>query len=335
MPQAVWTGDFSFGLVNIPVKLYAATNPKRVRFHQYEAGTGRRIRYRRVAEGPAPSDRRRRYDLEDPPPLPEAWAQPAPGPAPVPDRAEETESDRPIHQAATEPPTETPEELPEDRPEEAEVPWEEIVKGYEVEPGRVVTVDPEELEAVAPEPSRVLEVEQFVDLESIDPVHFEKSYYVVPQRGGATERPYWLLYRAMEEAGKVAIGRLVLRTKEYLVAVRPTEHVLMLQTLFYADEVRDPKEVLYPSGEEPSERELQLALQFLEALEGEWQPARHRDEHRERLLDLLHSRAGEATVIPELEEEAPISPATDLMQALQASVEAARRAREQEDRQTG
>ena len=216
---------------------------------------------------------------------------------------------------------------------DVEVPWDDIVKGYEVEPGRVVTVEPEELESVAPERSRLLEVEQFVDLEEIDPVHFEKGYYVVPRRGAVTERPYRLLHRAMEESGKVAIGRFVMRTKEYLVAVRPAEQVLMLHTLFYADEVRDPKELWIPPIEEPSERELHLARQFIDSLTGNWEPGRLRDEHRERLLDLIHTKLGSAVAVPKGDLETPAAPVSDLMDALKASVEAARAARQ--DRQAG
>jgi DNA end-binding protein Ku len=315
MPQAVWTGDLSFGLVNIPIKLYAATSPKRVQFHQYDAKTGRRIRYRRVAEGPAPDDVGSPVDEAE---SDLAWPEAAPDASDV---------DEPRSWGA---PIE-----PGDSGQETEVSWEEIVKGYEVEPGHVVTVDSEELESVAPERSRVLEVEQFVDLPDIDPVHFEKSYYVVPRRGPVTERPYWLLYRAMEEAGKVAIGRFVMRTKEYLVAVRPAEHVLMLETLFYPDEVRDAKEVWTPSVEEPSERELSVARQLLDTLAAKWEPARRRDEHRERLLDLIHSKRGDAVPIPEVDAEAPAAPAGDLMEALRASVEAAIQAREEEVRRTG
>jgi DNA end-binding protein Ku len=309
MPQAVWVGVLSFGLVNIPVKLYSATSPKRVRFHQYEAGTGRRIRYRRVAEGPGPDRVPSRTDEEEPEPLQAAVAEPS-------------------DEAVVEEPSG-------DSGDDVEVPWEEVVKGYEIEPGRVVTVERDELESLAPERSRVLEVEQFVDLGDIDPVHFEKSYYVVPQAGVGAERPYWLLYRTMEAAAKVAVGRFVLRTKEYLAAVRPAEHVLMLETLFYADEVRDPKDVGVPLVDEPPERELRVANQFLEALAGDWEPARHRDEYRERLLDLLHSKADEAVILPEPDEEAVTSPVVDLMEALEASVEAARRARADDRRQTG
>jgi DNA end-binding protein Ku len=315
MPQAVWVGDLSFGLVNIPIKLYAATSPKRVRFHQYEAGTGRRIQYRRVAAGATSDDIR--------PAAEDSESEPAP-PAVAPPLSDEPEP------AGVVGPTDS-----EDSVGEAEVPWEAIVKGYEVAPGRVVTVDAEEIESVAPERSRVLEVEQFIDLQDIDPVHFEKSYYVIPQRGGVTERPYWLLYRAMEEAGKVAIGRFVMRTKEYLVAVRPAEHVLMLETLFYADEVRDPKEFWISSMEEPSDRELRMARQLLEALEGEWEPDRRPDEHRQRLLELLHSKLDDAVIVSETEVETPVTPVSDLLETLMASVEAAKQAREEEGRQTG
>jgi DNA end-binding protein Ku len=345
MPQAVWVGDLSFGLVNIPVRLYTATSPKRVRFHHYEAGSGRRIRYRREAEGPiadnvrSPDDRIE-SDREQPPAEPQS--------------SERHELSGGSAQAGLEDSGDSSQTAPEDSGwgaqaepeksswgsseepsspgEENEVPWEEIVKGYEVEPGRVVTVDPGELESIAPERSHVLEVEEFVDLQDIDPVHFEKTYYLVPQRGAVTERPYWLLYRAMEEAGKVAIGRFVMRTKEYLVAIRSAEHALMLETLFYADEVRDPKEVWVPSIEEPSERELDVARQLLEMLAGDWEPARHRDEHRERLLDLIHSKLDQAVEMPETADEALISPVADLLEALQASVEAAQRAREESDR---
>ena len=326
MAQAVWTGDLGFGLVNIPVKLFTATSPRRVRWHQYEAGTGRRIRYRRVAEGPEPDHigRPTRDDYEN-----SAFIS---GPeedtgggrlGPDDDRASETR-----HLEAV---------TPRDSiGSETEVAWTDIVKGYEVEPGRVVTVDSDELESVAPERSRMLEVELFVDLNDIDPVHFEKSYHVVPQRGAATERPYWLLYRAMQEAGKVAVGRFVMRTKEYLVAIRPAENLLMLETLFYADEVRDPKQLWIPPMQEPTERELDLARQFLASLAGPWEPERNRDEHRERLLDLIHSKSGFAVQIPGPEEEEPPGArVTDLMEALKASVDAAKSARSEEGRQTG
>jgi len=332
MPQAVWTGQLSFGLVNIPVKLYSATTPKNVRFHQYDAQTGRRIRYRRVASGPAPEQL---ASSRQPPPYepepPSHMAEPKP-PSPGP-LADEPRSPAPswdvtsdVGRAEEKASDDAEKEVSGESPEEADVPWGEIVKGYEIEPGRVVTVTPEELMAVAPEQSRLLEVEQFVRLNEIDPVHFDKSYYMAPGYGAGADRPYWLLYKAMEAAAEVAVGRFVMRTKEYLAAVRPGEHLLMLETLFYADEVRDPKEIWMPQFEVAPERELRVARQLIDALTGEWDPARHRDEYRERLLELLRDKVDEAQVVPEPEEEVS-SQVIDLMEALKASVEVAKLAR--------
>ena len=330
MPQAVWTGDLSFGLVNIPVKLYSATSPKQVRFHQYEAGTGRRIRYARVATGPSPDN------VTAPPPDSVTSAEPEEESA-----AEAEESPAPVSPAVAEDRSAgaegTRSQPPREANDEPEVPWEEVVKGYEIEPGRVVTVSPEELASLAPERSRLLEIEQFVDLADIDPVYFEKSYYIVPQLARGVERPYWLLFRAMEESAKVAVGRFVMRTKEYLAAVRPAEHVLMLETLFYADEVRDAKEVWAPLVQEPSERELGMARNLIDALSGDWDPSRHRDKYRERLLELLHDKADEAIVLREEEPDVETVPEslTDLMKALEASVEAAKQSRMNQQEETG
>jgi DNA end-binding protein Ku len=298
MPPAVWTGSISFGLVNIPVKLYVATASKDVRFHQFERETGRKIRYRRVATGPEPTI-----------PDDETGGSPAPS----------TEASPPSRQTV---------EASRDEPTpEPEVSWENVVKGYEIEPGRLITLSSEELRQLEPERSRVLVVEQFVDLPDIDPVFFEKTYYVVPQFREGAERPYSLLLRAMQNSNKVAIGRFTLRTKEYLAAVRPAEQVLMLETLFYADEIRDVKDVWTPRTEEPQERELRLAQQLIEALEGRWDPSGYRDAYRERVLRLLDSKSEKAFVVHEQPEEVHGPRLTDLMDALKESVDAVRVAR--------
>jgi DNA end-binding protein Ku len=187
-------------------------------------------------------------------------------------------------------------------------------------------VTPEELEALAPEQNRTIEIEDFVDLDEIDPVYFEKSYFLTPQVGLGAERPYWLLLRAMERAGKVGIARFVLRTREYLAAVRPATGVLGLETLFYSDEVREPGEMRMPAETSPSPRELDMAEQFIDALATAWDPTRYRDTYRERVLDLVRSKAGEATIVEPAAEPAP-SRIPDLMAALKASVEAARKER--------
>ena len=302
MARAVWRGSLSFGLVNIPVKLFNATAPKDVRFHQFEQGTGRRIRYRRVTET-------------------EPEEQPALEPGPEPE--ERTEA------AASEPrPAERSPEPP--RPTEPEVPFEEIVKGFEIDPGRYVMVRPEEVRALEPERTQAIEIEGFVDLAVIDPVYFEKSYFVTPQHGVGAERPYSLLLAALRETNKVGIARFVMRTREYLAAIRPTGGIVVLETLFFDDEVRQLSEIDNVPGEaEAADRELAMAVRFIDLLGMAWDPGRYRDTYRERVLELLRARAeAEGVVVteaPAAEASAPEVP--DLMAALRASVEAAKERR--------
>jgi DNA end-binding protein Ku len=293
MPRAIWTGTLSFGLVSIPVRLFNATAPQDVRFHQFQAGTGQRVRIKRV--------------VPDEEALPEASAEWSRPPEPEVSPAESLADG--LGQPRSEPAG------------EQEIAYQDVVKGYEVDPGRYVLVDPDELAALAPEQTRTIDIEDFVDLADIDPVYFEKSYYVVPQRGG--EKPYALLLRAMEDAGKVAIGRFVMRSREHLAAVRPMRGVLALETLFYADEVRAGEDVgASPPDREVSDRELKLAGQLIDFLAAEWQPERYRDTYRERVLELIEAKArGEEMVV----DQAPVAPVVpDLMAALRASVDAAK-----------
>ena len=172
MPQAVWTGSLTFGLVSIPVRLYNAASPKDVRFRELQAGTARRIRHRRVAE-PGPED--------------EAWEEQRP--------AGISSEPPPAVRHVEAPPGEAP---PVREPEPTEVSYDEVVKGFEIEPDRFVVLDPSEIAALSPERTRTIDIAEFVDLSEIDPVYFEKSYYVAPATGG--EKPYWLLHRAMRDA---------------------------------------------------------------------------------------------------------------------------------------
>jgi DNA end-binding protein Ku len=336
MPQAIWTGTLSFGLVSIPVKLYGATSPRDVRFHQFEGRTGRRVRYRRVAnesETPLwegipperpnwgdvpewPRDEERLLEsprIATPEPEAESVVDAAPEPEPEPEPARR------------EPSREVAVEDDEDAPRE--VAFDDVVRGFEIDPGRFIRVTAEDLERFAPEQDRTIQIEDFVQLDEIDPVHFEKSYHVLPARGG--EKTYQLLVRAMEEAGYVAIGRFVLRTREHVAAIRPTGGALMLETLFRADEVRDPAELGLRPGEEPSERELEIAVRLIEALATDWDPARYPDDYRERVLEMIRSKAGPAPdVVPAPFGEEKEPAVFDLMEALKKSVEDARRARE-------
>jgi DNA end-binding protein Ku len=259
MARAIWSGSISFGLVNIPVKLFSATEPQDVRFHQLEEGTGERIHYKRVAG----------------------------------------DSNR-------------------------EVPYDKIVKGYEASKRKYVVVTPEELESVEPTRSRTIEIEDFVDLDEIDPIYFEKTYYLAPSKESGGEKPYALLRRAIEETNRVAIGTFVLRTKQYLAAIRPSNGILTLETMFFADEVRGADDIEeLPVKATVGKRELDIAKQLIEAQATEFDPKKYRDAYREAVLKLIQDKAKGKEIV--VEEEAEPAKVHDLMEALRASVEAVKK----------
>ncbi len=206
-----------------------------------------------------------------------------------------------------------------------EVPYERLVKGYEVTPDRYVVVTQEELESLDPVRSHTIEIEDFVDESEIDPIFYDATYYVAPAAGGT--KPYELLLEAMRSSRRVGIARVVLRTKEYLVALRPTETALQLSTLLFADEVVDPSAVeeLTALGDaSPSKRELDIAEQLIGSLAAAFEPEKYKDEYRARVLDLVERKAqGEQIEIAAAPEETA-SPMPDLMSALKASLDAAR-----------
>jgi DNA end-binding protein Ku len=258
MPRAIWSGAISFGLVNIPVKLYSAVSRKTVRFHQIDAESGVRVRQKRVGG-----------DGE-------------------------------------------------------EVAYEQIVKGYEIGPDRYVTITPEELESLEPQKTRTIDIEDFVELEDIDPMFYDHPYYLAPDTGAA--KAYRLLVDAMDSSGKVAIARVVLRSKEHLVAIRPRSGVLAMETMLFADEVISPDALDELSGDgevETSDRELAMAQQLIESLTSEFEPEKYRDEYRERVLDLIERKAQGETVVIEAPAEEPAK-VPDLMAALEASIASAK-----------
>ena len=298
MPTAVWTGSLSFGLVNVPVRLINATEPKDVRFHLYDR-SGRRVRYERVVD-----------DVEEP-------GEPSEADVPDPDA-----EPRGPHEAAEARRPSTEEPPPTSEPIE----WEDVVRGRENEFGQIVTLSSEELERVKPERSRTIDIEDFVELADIDPVSFEKTYYAIPSLEAA--KPYVLLHRAMRDAGRVGIGRFVLRTKPHLVAVRPMQQVLAVETLFFGDEVREPS-ALAPDlgGVRVEDRELDLAIRLIDTLTTEWNPAAYADTYREELLRILSEKAPTAPTEPERASAAASggpSAVEELMTALKESVEQAR-----------
>jgi DNA end-binding protein Ku len=206
-----------------------------------------------------------------------------------------------------------------------EVPAERIVKGYELSPGQYVVVDEDEMAALAPKATRAIEIEDFVDLEQIDPIYFEQPYYLVPDR--AAGKPYRLLLQAMTELNKVAIGRLVMRGKEHLVAIRPLDGMLCIETMRYPDEVvpADKLEGLPEAESEPTKRELEMARQLVESLAADFEPEKYHDQYRETLLELIDRKAAGEEIVAEplVEEPAKV---VDLMAALEASLARAGRA---------
>jgi DNA end-binding protein Ku len=209
---------------------------------------------------------------------------------------------------------------------ETPVAWEDVVRGVDTDEGELVTVPKEELERIRPGRSRSIDIEDFVELEQIDPVSFDKSYYAIPMTPEAT-RPYLLFHHAMREAGRIGIGRFVLRTKPHLVAIRPMEKVLAVETMFFGDEVRDPAE-LAPGldGVEVDERELDLAVTLIETLKTEWDPSRNADTYRDELLRMLAERSPTKRAAEE-PAAAGGSPVEELMAVLKESVAAAKRDR--------
>jgi DNA end-binding protein Ku len=198
-----------------------------------------------------------------------------------------------------------------------EVPNDQIVKGYELENGHYVVIENDELAALKPKASRQIEIEDFVDLSEIDPVYFEQPYYLVPDKDAA--KAYRLLAQVMEDEGKVAVGRFVLRSKEALVAIRPVDGMLCLETMRYADEVLAPDREQIDWQAEPSERELDMARQLVNTLSGSFDPEKYHDEYREEVLALIDKKAaGEEIVAPAVAEEP--AKVLDLMAALEASL---------------
>ena len=253
----MWSGAISFGLVNVPVKLYSAVSKKTVRFNQLNAETGNRIQQKRV----------------DP---------------------------------------ETGEE----------VGYDQIVKGYELTKDRYVVITPEELESLDPEKTRTVDIEDFVDLDEIDPVYYDHPYYLVPDKGAT--KAYGLLLGAMKQANKVAIARVVLRSKEQLVAIRPSGDVLMMETMLFHDEVVPSHDIEdLPDGKDlkATDRELKMAEQLSDSLSSEFDPSSYHDQYREKVLELIEKKASgeEIAVQPDAPEPAKVP---DLMAALEASLAA-------------
>ncbi|MFP5388896.1 MAG: Ku protein [Thermoleophilia bacterium] len=256
MARAIWSGSISFGLLNVPVKLYSAVARRGISLREIRESDGARIRHRRVAEGT-----------------------------------------------------------------DEEVPYEKIIKAYEITKGRYVPLSKDELASLDPKKTRAIEVQDFVEISEIDPIYFDSPYYLGPADGA--EKAYSLLAQAMEQSGKVAIARFVFRNKEHLAAIRPGDGVLTLTTMRFADEVVPPDELedVLP-GEKPKigKREVEMAEQLIDSLTRDFDPTLYRDEYREELLAMIERKAAGEDVVAAPQEDREPTKAPDLMAALEQSI---------------
>jgi len=252
MPRALWSGSISFGLVNVPVRMYSAIEDRDVRFHLLHEKDDSRIGYEKVC-----------------------------------------------------------------RKEGKPVPDDEIVRGYEVSEGNYVYVTDEDLEAAAGESYRSIDIEDFVDVGEVDPIYFERTSYLGPAEGA--EQPYALLVRAMEESGLVGIATFVMRDKQQLGCLRVRDGLIVLERMFFADEVRPTKGIV-PRRPKVGKQELAMALDLIDRFRGPFEPEKYEDTYRTALLRVIErKRKGkEVHVEPQAEREAP----ADLLEALRASVAA-------------
>jgi DNA end-binding protein Ku len=217
-----------------------------------------------------------------------------------------------------------------------EVPYDRLVKGYEISPDRYVVVEPGELDALQPEKTRTIDIQDFVDLHEIDPIFYDHPYYLAPGQGA--EKAYTLLYSAMEASEKVGIARVVIRSKEQLVAIRPREGILAMETMLFSDEVVAPSEVADPPDAKKakaSKKEIDMAQQLIESLTTEFDPSQYRDEYRDAVLEMIERKAEGHTV----DVEAPPAPEADevpdLMAALEASISSSKRQSKGGSKSTG
>ena len=198
-----------------------------------------------------------------------------------------------------------------------EVAFEDLAKGYELYPGQYVMIEPEELDALDPEATQTIDIEDFVELDQVDPLYYDTSYYLVPDARGT--KAYRLLLDAMRESGRVGIARVVMRTKQYLCAVRPVGEALVLTTMNFADEVVGQDEIEgLPGEQEAGERELKMAEALIESLSTDWRPDKYEDTYRERVMALIEAKAAGQELVSQ--PAAPSAPVIDLMAALEASL---------------
>ena len=261
MARAIWSGSISFGLVNVPIKLYSAVHPHKVQFNQF-GPKGERIRNKRVSEKTG-----------------------------------------------------------------REIEYEDIQKGYELPSGDYVLLEQDELNKFEPKATHTIDIEDFVDLDEIDPVFYDHTYFAAPaSNDGGSVKAYCLLLEALQKERRVGIGKVVMRSKQYLAAIRPFDGAIAVSTMRFADEVGSPADIAdLPSGKDgASPKEVKMASQIIDSLSTDWDPTRYHDTYTERVKEYIEQKAKGETISPEEPDEEPDDKVVDLMAALEASLASAK-----------
>ena len=258
MARAIWKGNISFGLVNIPIALYPATRREELKFRLLRKSDLSPVNYKRVAEKDG-----------------------------------------------------------------KEVPWDQIVKGYEYQKGKYVVLKDEDFERVDLEATQTVEIQDFVDQDEIDPMFFYKPYYLEPQKSG--DKAYALLRDALKDSGKVGIAKVVIKTRQYLAGVKPEDGVLVLELMHFADQLADPGKLHVPKKTEVGKREMNMAKSLIDSMSSKWNPQKYHDDYREALMEVIEEKVEAGG--KEIEEKPRKAPkptkVIDLVSVLQKSLEEA------------
>jgi len=254
--RAIWKGNISFGLVNIPIAVYPATRREDLKFRLLRASDLSPVNYKRVAERDG-----------------------------------------------------------------KEVPWEQIVKGYEYGKGKFVVLSEKDFQRVDLEATQTVDIQDFVDVEEIDPMYFYKPYYLEPQKGG--DKAYVLLRETLEKTGKVGIAKVIIKTRQYLAGVKPLKHALVLELMHFAEELADGEKLNVPKkSADPGKREMEMATALIESMSSEWSPTKYKDDYRDALLEVIEEKveSGGKEIDGKPKPKKPSSKVIDLVAVLQESL---------------
>ncbi|HEV8423535.1 MAG TPA: Ku protein [Chthoniobacterales bacterium] len=253
--RAIWKGNISFGLVNIPIALYPATRREELKFRLLRSSDLSPVNYKRVAEKDG-----------------------------------------------------------------KEVPWNQIVKGYEYEKGKFVVLGEKDFQRVDLEATQTVDIQDFVDLDEIDPMYFYKPYYLEPQKGG--DKAYVLLRDVLAATGKVGIAKVIIKTRQYLAGVKALKHALVLELMHFAEELADSEKLSVPKKMEPGKREIDMAKALVQSMTSEWDPKKYKDDYRDALLDVIEEKveAGGKEIEEKPKEKKPSTKVIDLVEVLKQSL---------------